>query len=71
MRPCLRARVEDAVGFGEGGGEGFFDQDVDAGLEQRLGCGGVVDGGDADGCGVERLARGEAGSRSVSKAGTP
>jgi hypothetical protein len=45
--------VEDVVGLGEGGGEGFFDEDVEAGEQELLGDGGVVDGGDADGGGVD------------------
>ena len=57
MRPCACGEGEDAVGFGEGGGEGLFDEDVEAGVEKLLGDRGVVDGGDADGRGVEgRLA---------------
>jgi hypothetical protein len=44
---------EDAVGVGERGGEGFFDEEVYAGGDEGLGCGGVVDGGDADGRGME------------------
>ncbi len=44
---------DDVVGFGEGGGEGLFDEDVDAGGEQISGDAGVVDGGHADGCGVD------------------
>ena len=49
-----RAReVEDVIGFGEVGGEGLFDEEVEAGEKELLGDGGVVDGGDADGCGVE------------------
>ncbi len=44
---------KNVVGLVEGGGEGFFDEGVDAGAEE-LGCdGGVVDGGDADGGGVD------------------
>ena len=34
-------------------GEGLLDEDVDAGAEKLLGDSGVVDGGNADGSGVE------------------
>ena len=56
------------IGVGEDGGEGFFDEEVYACREQRLGCGGVVDGGDADGRGIERACGCEAASM-VAKAG--
>ena len=45
--------LEDAVGIGEGSGEGLLDEEVEAGEKELLGDGGVVDGGDADGSGVE------------------
>ena len=54
---CVR-EVEDAVGLGEGCGEGLFDEEVEAGEQELLGDGGVMDGGDADGCGVEGEMRG-------------
>jgi hypothetical protein len=47
------SRVEDAIGLGECGGEGLLDEDVEAGKQKLLCDGGVVDGRDADGCGVE------------------
>ncbi len=50
---------EDVVGLGEGGGEGLFDEDVEAGEEELIGDGGVMDGGDADGRGVEREVGGQ------------
>jgi hypothetical protein len=40
----LGSEREDVVGFGEGGGEGLFDQAVDAGGEELGGDGGVVNG---------------------------
>ena len=46
-------KFEDAVGIGEGGGEGLLDEEIEAGEKELLGDGGVVDGGDADGSGVE------------------
>ena len=51
--------IEDAVGFGEGSGEGLFDEEVEVGEQELLGDRGMVDGGDADGCGVEGEMRGE------------
>lgn len=56
--------MDEVVGFGEGGGEGLLDEDVYstvlwAGEEEIFGDGGVVDGGDADGGGVEVEVRGE------------
>jgi hypothetical protein len=42
----------EAVGFGEGGGDGFFDENVNAGFEQRAADFGVRDGGDGYDCGV-------------------
>jgi hypothetical protein len=34
---------DEVVGFGEGGGEGFFDEDVEAGEEELFGDGGMVE----------------------------
>jgi hypothetical protein len=51
--------MEDVIGLGEGRGEGLLDEEVEAGEQELLGDGGVVDGGDADGCGVQRKACGE------------
>ena len=53
------SEVEDVVGLGEGCGEGLFDEEVEVGEQELLGDGGVMDGGDADGCGVEGEMRGE------------
>ncbi len=50
---------DEVVGFGEGGSEGLFDEDVDAGGEELVGDGCVVDGGHADGDGVEGEVGGE------------
>jgi hypothetical protein len=50
---------DEVVGFGEGGGEGLFDEEVEVGEQELLGDGGVMEGGDADGCGVEVELRGE------------
>ena len=47
------SEIKDAIGFEEGGGEGFFDEDIEAGAEELFGDGGMVDGGDADGDRVE------------------
>jgi hypothetical protein len=55
----LRCEFEDAIRVGEAGREGFFDEKVYACGEEGLGCGGVVDGGDADGGGMERACGGE------------
>ncbi len=49
----LGGEGEDVVGFGECGGEGFFDEDIDAGKQELPGDGGVECGGDADGGGVD------------------
>jgi len=49
---CVR-EGDDAVGFFEGRGDRLFDEDVDVGGEEFFGDRGVVDGGYADGCGVE------------------
>ncbi len=49
----LRCEGEESIGFFEGGGEGFFDQSVDVVAEELGGDGGVVEGGDADGGGVD------------------
>ena len=51
--------VENVIGFSESGGEGLLDEDVEVGEKELLGDGGVVDGGDADGCGVEGEVGGE------------
>jgi hypothetical protein len=56
---ALSREGDEVVGFGEGGGEGFFDEDVDVGEEELFRDGGVVDGGDADGGGVDGGWRGE------------
>jgi len=50
---------QDMVCLGEGGGEGLFDEDVDACGEKLLGNRSVMAGGDADGRGVERQVGGE------------
>ncbi len=50
---------QDVVCLGEGGGEGLFDEDVDAGEKKLLSDSGVMAGGDADGRGVERQVGGE------------
>ena len=56
----LRLRQgEDVVGLGEGGGKGLLDEYVEAGEEKLLGDGGVMDGGNADGRGVEGKVGGE------------
>lgn len=47
------SEFEDAVGFGEVGGEGLFDEEVEAGEQELLGDRGMVNGGDADGCCVQ------------------
>ena len=54
LQDALVARCErdELIGFGERGGDGLFDQHVDAGFEKRAGDGGVSNGGHADGCGV-------------------
>jgi hypothetical protein len=52
---------DQVIGFGEGGGEGFFDEQVHAGVEQRRGNGVVVDGGNGDGGGVDLEIGGEQG----------
>ena len=57
MRLCAAGEREDVVGFGEGGGEGLFDEDVEAGKKKLLSDGSVMAGGDADGGGVERQIR--------------
>jgi hypothetical protein len=44
---------DDVVGLRQPGGEGLFDEDVEAGLEQLLGHGGMMDGRDANGGGVD------------------
>jgi hypothetical protein len=49
---CQGAKV---VGFGEGGGEGFLDEDVEVGAEELFGDSGVVGCRDADGCGVDGI----------------
>ena len=68
-----RGQLDERVGFGERGGDRLFDQNIDAGLEQCAGDGGVGAGGDADGGGVELDlaggARGEAGVDVVEDAG--
>jgi hypothetical protein len=49
----LLRECKNLVSFAEGGGEGFLDEDVDAG-EQEFFCNScVMDGGHADGCGVD------------------
>jgi hypothetical protein len=50
---------EDVVGFSERGGEGFFDEDIVTGTEKLLRDGGMMNGRDTDGCGVESEAGGE------------
>ncbi|HXI42556.1 MAG TPA: hypothetical protein VNH83_21415, partial [Bryobacteraceae bacterium] len=45
--------VDEAVGGGEFGGDGFFDQDVDAGFEECAAYIGVDGGGDGDDGGVD------------------
>jgi hypothetical protein len=60
-----RGELDKLIGFGERGGDGFFDKNVDAGFEECGGDWGVSAGGHADGCGVKRKlacgAGGEAG----------
>ena len=53
------SEIEDVIGLSEGCGEGFFDEEIEAGEEELLGDRGVMDGGDADGCGAEREVGGE------------
>lgn len=48
-----RGESEDAIGFVEGRGEGFFDEDIDAGAKELFGDGGVMNGRNADGGGVD------------------
>ena len=43
---------DEAVGFGERGGDGFFDEHVEAGLEERTADFGVGDGGNGEDSGV-------------------
>lgn len=50
---------KDVIGLLEGCGEGLFDEDVELGEEKLLGDCGVMDGWDADGCGVEGQVCGE------------
>ena len=53
------SQAEDMVRLGQGGGEGFFNEDVEAGEQELLGYGCVMHCGHADGCGVERQVSGE------------
>ena len=50
---------DEGVGFGKGGGEGFFDKDVKVCLEELCGDLRVRDRGDGDGGGVQPQAGGE------------
>ena len=50
---------DERVGFGEGGGEGFFDEDVEACLEKPGGHLRVRDRGDGDNGGMEAEVGGE------------
>ena len=52
MRPITLGRFDQTVGFGERGGDWFFDQHVDAGFEQRAADFGVQHGGDGDDRGI-------------------
>jgi hypothetical protein len=57
---CVLLREgEDVVGLRERRGEGFFDEDIEAGEEKLLGDRCVMAGGDADGSGVEGEVCGE------------
>ncbi len=55
---------DEVVGFGEGGGEGLLDEDIEV-CKELFGDGGVVEGGDADGSCVE----GEVGGEDVGDGG--
>jgi hypothetical protein len=57
----LFGEADEVVGFGEGGGEGLFDKEVEAGFEERGGYSMVLDGGDGDGGCVELEVGGEQG----------
>ena len=57
----LPGEGDELIGLCEGGGEGFFDEDVEAGGEQGRGGCGVMDGGDADAGGVDGEVGGEEG----------
>lgn len=48
------SQIDDVVGLGQGGCEGFFNEDVEAGEQELFGYRCVMHGGHADGCGVER-----------------
>ena len=50
---------EESVGFGEGGGERFFDEDVETGLKQPAGDGGVSHRGHTDRGSVQAETGGE------------
>ena len=49
----LRGEVDELVGLFEGGGERFFDEDIDASGKQRGGHGGVLRRGNGHGGGVQ------------------
>ena len=66
----LFGEADEVVGFGEGGGEGLFDKEVEAGFEERGGYSMVLDGGDGDGGCVELEVGGEQGG-DVGKTGIP
>ena len=51
--------ADEGVGFGEAGGQGFFDEDVEAGTQEIGGDGGVGDGGNTDAGRVKRKFGGE------------
>ena len=56
---AIRGSGKQVVGFGQRCGEGLFDQQVEAGFEQRRGYGVVMDGGNGNSGGVEAEIGGE------------
>lgn len=60
---------DELAGFVEGGGDGFFDEDVDARVKELLGDFVVEVGGDADGCGVDGDGSGVAGGEELGDGG--
>ena len=56
---ALFSARDQVVGFGECGGERLFNEQVEAGIQQRRGDGMVVDGGNGDGRSVQMKVGGE------------
>jgi hypothetical protein len=50
---ALIGKADEVVRVGEVGGEGLFDEEVDAGIKQGGGHGVVMDGGNGNCCGVD------------------